>query len=128
MAKPTKLPKVSKDHYARASFLFQAAVFYAEQGNVPMARMMARNVDLVAKKTVIRALPCLKRRICKKCSTVLLPGLTLSMQVENMLASGSEKADVLTHTCLGCNTTKRFPIGKDRNYKLHSEKNLVEQS
>lgn len=120
MAK-VKLPKVSKDHYARTSFLFQAASYYTQEGNSVMARMMARNVDLVAKRTVLKLLPHLKRKMCKKCSTVLIPGLTVSVEIENRLA-GSDKADVLVHTCMECNQKKRFPVGKDRTYQLFCEK------
>lgn len=126
MAKQVKLPRVSKDHYARVSYLFQAANFYTSHGVPVMSRMMARNVDLVSKRTVLKLLPHLKRTMCKKCSTVLIPGLTLSMGIENKLKEEkSEKADVLVHTCLQCQTQKRYPIGKNSTYRLFGEKNGV---
>lgn len=127
MAKQVKLPRVSKDHYARVSYLFQAASFYASRGVPVMSNMMARNVDLVSKRTVLKLLPHLKRTMCKKCFLVLIPGLTLSMKIENRLKEHenkgkSPKADVLVHSCLKCNNQKRYPIGKDPEYKLFCEK------
>ncbi|OBA20897.1 hypothetical protein METBIDRAFT_68809 [Metschnikowia bicuspidata var. bicuspidata NRRL YB-4993] len=125
MAKQQRTPKVQKDHYARTSFLFQAANFYASHGNPVMSRMMLRSVDLVAKRTVLRVLPHVKRQMCKTCSSILIPGLTMKTEVENLLKnpSKSRKADVLVHTCLECDTTKRFPIGKDPSYVLHCDRN-----
>ena len=118
MAKHVKLPKVSKDPYARTSYLFQVASYHI------MARLMARTVDLVLKRTVLKLLPHLKRLMCKKCSSVLVPGLTMSVEIENSLKS-SAKADVLVHTCLTCQKQKRFPIGKDREYELFCDKKDV---
>lgn len=117
MAKNVKLPRVSKDPYLRTSYLLQVAGFYASHKNPVMARLMSRNVDLVLKRTVLKLLPHLKRVMCKNCSIILIPGLTMTMEVENTLKH-SEKADVLVHTCLSCKTRKRFPIGKDRNHRL----------
>lgn len=124
MAKNVKLPRVSKDPYLRTSYLFQVASFYASHNNPVMARLMGRNVDLVLKRTVLKLLPHLKRVMCKTCSTVLVPGLTMAMEVENALKN-SEKADVLVHTCLSCQTKKRFPIGKDRNHQLFCDREGV---
>lgn len=91
-----------------------------------MSSMMARNVDLVSKRTVLKLLPHMKRTMCKKCFLVLIPGLTLSMRIENTLKDGkSDKADVLVHGCLQCNNEKRYPIGKDREYRLFCEREGV---
>lgn len=122
MAKQVKVPRVPKDHYARTSFLFQAAGFYAQRGNSVMARMMARNVDLVAKRTVLKLLPHLKRRMCKRCSTVLIPGLTVSVELENALKDQRKEADVLVYTCNECQCKKRFPVGKDNDYTLFCDR------
>ena len=127
MAKQQKPPKVHKDHYARTSFLFQAANFYASHGNPIMSRMMLRSVDLVAKRTVLRVLPHIKRQVCKKCSSVLIPGLTMTVNIENTLKdpANSPKADIMVFQCLECDTQKRFPIGKDPSYELHCDKNAL---
>lgn len=127
MAKLVKLPRVSKDHYARVSYLYQVANFYTSQGLPTMSRIMARNLDLVSKRTVLKLLPHLKRTICKKCSTMLIPGLTMTAEIVNELKDKPDRgkllrADVLVHSCLLCGNTKRFPFGKDPEYKLFCEK------
>lgn len=124
MAKNVKLPRVSKDPYLRTSYLFQVASFHASHKNPVMARVMSRNVDLVLKRTVLKLLPHLKRVMCRKCSGLLIPGLTMAIEVENPLKT-SDKADVLVHTCLSCHTKKRFPIGKDRNHQLFCDREVV---
>lgn len=122
MSKTVKLPRVSKDHYARTSYLYQVANYHLQNGDPILARSMARNVDQVSKRTVLKLLPHLKRSMCKKCNSILIPGLTMSMVVENDLKKQSEKADVLVFTCNGCSESKRFPIGKCRDYKLFCDK------
>lgn len=130
MAKQVKLPRVSKDHYARVSYLYQVASFYAGQGLPVMSRMMSRNVDLVSKRTVLKLLPHLKRTMCKKCSTMLIPGLTMTAEIVNDLKDKenrgkSPRADVLVHRCLQCGNHKRYPIGKDPDHRLFCEKDGV---
>lgn len=123
MPKP-KVPRVSRDHYARAAYLLQTAAFHTVQGDTAMARTMARSVGLVAKRTVLRVSPHVKRQICAKCSAVWVPGLTVTMRVES-LAREVPAADVLVHQCMGCGHKRRFPIGKDREYELHCDKKKV---
>ncbi|KAF3992129.1 hypothetical protein FT663_01264 [Candidozyma haemuli var. vulneris] len=122
MAKAVKLPRVSKDHYARTSYLYQAANAHLQNGNPVLARAMARNVDQVAKRTVLKLSPHLKRSICKKCHSLMLPGLTMAIYMENESKKNSPKADVLVLTCNQCSTPKRFPIGKCRDYELFCDK------
>uniref|UniRef100_A0A0L0NUH9 Uncharacterized protein n=1 Tax=Candidozyma auris TaxID=498019 RepID=A0A0L0NUH9_CANAR len=126
MAKAVKLPRVSKDHYARTSFLFQAANTHLQKGNSILSRAMARNVDQVAKRTVLKLLPHMKRSMCKKCNSLMVPGLTMTLRVENELKKGSAKADVLVVTCNECSTTKRFAIGQKRDYQLFCDRATVE--
>lgn len=121
---PKKLPKVQKDHYARTSYLFQAASFHTIQGNAELARMMARALDLVSKRAVLRLLPHLKRRICKTCKTVLIPGLTMAQEIENPLQS-SLKSEVLVCSCMCCLTKRRYPIGQNPDYTLFCDKSRV---
>lgn len=116
--------KLAREPYARSSYLFQAAAYHLTHGNPELARMMGRGVDLVSKRAVLRMLPHLKRKMCKKCKIVLIDGLTMAQEIENLLKD-SPKADVLVHTCLVCKTKKRFPIGKNPSYELHCDKNRV---
>ncbi|KAF2666462.1 Rpr2-domain-containing protein [Microthyrium microscopicum] len=54
----------------------------------------------------------IKRTICKRCNTLLLPGKTSSSKVENKSRGGKKAwADVLVETCLLCGMEKRYPVG-----------------
>lgn len=125
MVKPPKsIPH--KDHYARISFLYQGSALFANLKKYQvLSRSLARNVDLVSKKTVLKLTPSMKRTICKKCQLHLIPGLNMKIRIENKSKSGDEKNDVLVHQCLTCDAAKRFPIGKDRDYKVFSERDDV---
>lgn len=115
-----------KDHYARISYLYQASNVFAQKPKFHvLSRNFSRLVDLVAKKTVLKLTPDLKRTCCKNCNTLLIPGLSVSIYVENASKSGDEKNDVLVHKCLECDACKRFPIGRDRSYELFSERAKV---
>ncbi|KAI1795595.1 Rpr2-domain-containing protein [Ganoderma leucocontextum] len=49
--------------------------------------------------------PTLKRTLCKRCDTVLLPGSTASVRIKT---SGSHR-QVVTYTCLACKACRRIP-------------------
>ncbi|ODV80006.1 Rpr2-domain-containing protein [Suhomyces tanzawaensis NRRL Y-17324] len=126
--KVSKAPKSvpHKDHYARISYLFQASSHLAlnPQYDV-LSRHYARTLDLVAKKTVLKLTPALKRQLCKKCNTFLIPGLTVKIHIENLSKAKSLRNDVLVNECLECGEKKRFPVGQQRDYVLFSEKEDV---
>lgn len=86
---------------------------------------MARNLDLVAKKTVLKLSPGLKRSICKQCNSVLIPGMNVSIRIENLSRAKSAHNDVLVYKCLQCDERKRFPIGKDREYVVFHDREGV---
>ena len=60
----------------------------------------------------------IKRSVCKRCDTLLVPTKTCKTEMKNA-SRGSKKpwADVYVVTCLVCGTTKRFPTGMDRQKK-----------
>lgn len=72
----------------------------------------------VSRKSQLRLSQELKRSLCRKCSTRLIPGHTSSDEIEN-LSSGGKKpwADVLCVTCLVCGVRKRYPVGARRQSK-----------
>ncbi|CAH2350330.1 ribonuclease P protein subunit Rpr2p [[Candida] railenensis] len=122
MVKPPKsIPH--KDHYQRISFLYQSSSLFANSEKYQvLSRALARNVDLVSKKTVLKLTPAMKRTICKKCHTNLIPGINMKIRIENLSKKQSEKSQVLVHQCNNCLESKRFPIGKNKDYKLFSER------
>ncbi|KAK9236589.1 RNAse P Rpr2/Rpp21/SNM1 subunit domain-containing protein [Lipomyces kononenkoae] len=142
MAKKEKksIPALSKslknrDQYLRTSFLYQASVLMANaaqanpelantatKATAPLARYYASQMKAVARKSVIRLDPNIKRSICKRCDTILIPGRTCATFVENESIGSVPHADVLTHTCKVCGGQKRFPIGKDRDFLVFTER------
>lgn len=111
-------------NYARISYLYQISnqFYLAHPEYQALSRGYNRNLDLIAKKTVIKLSPHIKRTLCKKCNTMLIPGLTMSMYIENLSKQKSQHNDVFVNKCLNCGKCKRFPVGKDRNYILFTDK------
>lgn len=115
-----KKPKVipHRDHYARISYLAQASQLLGD-ANEELSRCYTNTMTTVAKKTVLRLSPHLKRTVCKKCSRKLT-STNCDIELENLSKSQSEKANVLVYTCR-CGTAKRFPVGKKKDYKLWTD-------
>ncbi len=68
----------------------------------------------VAKKSVMRLGPQIKRTVCKRCDTLLIPGISCENRIENASKGGKKSwADVLVVGCMACGTVKRFPVGMD---------------
>ena len=113
----------NRDNYARISYLYQISnqFYLAHPEYQALSRGYNRNLDLIAKnrdKTITTH----KRTLCKKCNTMLIPGLTMSMYIENLSKQKSQHNDVFVNKCLNCGKCKRFPVGKDRNYILFTDK------
>ncbi|CAI7649866.1 unnamed protein product [Penicillium glandicola] len=61
----------------------------------------------------------LKRSVCKRCDTILTPGVTCSHEIRNTSRGGKKPwANVLVVQCLSCGTEKRFPQTEKRGKKL----------
>ncbi|KAK9468340.1 RNAse P Rpr2/Rpp21/SNM1 subunit domain-containing protein [Lipomyces arxii] len=122
----------NKDQYLRISFLYQAAQLMANTSRTsaeltsaptaPLSRFYASQMRSVARKNVIRLDPSIKRTVCKRCDSVLIPGSTCAVAIENESRDKVAHADVLTHTCMVCGGQKRYPVGMDRNYEVFTER------
>ena len=65
----------------------------------------------------------LKRTTCKRCDTLLTPGMTCTSRIENFSKDGKKSwADSFTVTCSTCNSVKRFPVGVRRQPKNQTRK------
>ncbi|EGW34220.1 uncharacterized protein SPAPADRAFT_134675 [Spathaspora passalidarum NRRL Y-27907] len=111
-----------RDNYARISYLYQLSN-HLTLSHPALARGLARNMDLVGKKTVSKSSPLLKRTICKQCQSMLIPGLTMTMYVENLSKQKSPINDVLVWKCT-CGKCRRFPVGKGE-YVVFPDRNGV---
>ncbi|GAB1600803.1 ribonuclease P protein subunit p21-like [Argonauta hians] len=93
-----------KESFQRINFLYQAAylTLTVNPQNTGLVRFYINTLKTIAQRQVLRLDPHLKRTICKKCFSLLVPGLTAKIR-----SRGSrEKHSVVT--CLECGMVKRF--------------------
>lgn len=84
-----------------------------------LSRVCVSHLRAVAMKTQIRLPVTLKRSVCKRCDTILIPGVTCSHETNNASRGGKKPwANVLVVRCLTCATEKRFPQTEKRGKKL----------
>lgn len=122
--------------HARLSHLYQASTVLAaptEGRDAPvspsLSRFFLQNLRAIAKKSVMRLDPSIKRTICKRCDSLLVPGVSSTTRIENPSKGGKKPwADVLVVECNACGAVKRFPVGMEvlkekrgRKFKLWSE-------
>ncbi|XP_056412239.1 ribonuclease P protein subunit p21 isoform X1 [Hyla sarda] len=105
-----------KEAFQRLNFLYQAAhcVLAANPENVELARFYCHTEKTIGKRLVLRQDPSIKRTICKRCSSLLLSGITCTVRQRK------RRGQRLTIVrCLSCGLTK--PFLNNPNYKLWSE-------
>eukprot|EP00079_Xenopus_tropicalis_P032877 XP_017946648.1 PREDICTED: ribonuclease P protein subunit p21 isoform X1 [Xenopus tropicalis] len=106
-----------KEAFQRLNFLYQAAhcVLAQNPENVELARFYCHTERMISKRLVLRQDPSVKRTICKKCSSLLISGVTSTVRQKKKLR-GQRKTVV---KCLTCGLTNRFL--SNPNYKLWCE-------
>jgi ribonuclease P protein subunit RPR2 len=153
-----KAPKAkgipSKHLHARTTFLYQAATYLTlettpgESGTYsgtdelnaqvlsrqfpnhsPLALQLGSDLQQVSRKAQLRLSVDLKRTMCKRCNTILVPGRTATQVIENA-SKGSKKpwADVLVLECKLCGGKKRFPIGATKQPKKKERKASLKET
>ncbi|MEQ2186516.1 Ribonuclease P protein subunit p21 [Goodea atripinnis] len=67
-----------KEAYQRLNYLYQAAhcVLSQSPDNVELARFYCFTQKTIARRLVLRQDPSVKRTLCKKCCSLLIPGVT----------------------------------------------------
>ncbi|CAH2223072.1 ribonuclease P subunit p21 [Pelobates cultripes] len=105
-----------KEAFQRINFLYQAAhcVLAQNPENVALARFYCHTEKMISKRLVLRQDPSIKRTICKRCSSLLLPGVTCTVRQKKH--RGQRQTVV---RCLSCGLIKRFL--SNPNYKLWCE-------
>lgn len=88
-----------------------------------LSRLSISHMRGVSLKTQTRLPVPVKRSHCKRCDTLLLPGVNCTHEVINA-SRGRKKpwADVLVVHCLVCSTEKRFPQTDRKSTKLKQRK------
>jgi ribonuclease P protein subunit RPR2 len=80
-----------------------------------LALQLGSQLRAVSLKAQVRLSPDMKRSICKRCNTVLIPGRSSTSFIENKSRNGKKPwADVLVIQCNFCGGQKRFPVGSTR--------------
>ncbi|KAH7398830.1 RNAse P Rpr2/Rpp21/SNM1 subunit domain-containing protein [Phaeosphaeria sp. MPI-PUGE-AT-0046c] len=143
--KPPKTKGLPSKHlHARTSFLYQAATYLnlqtssveatAKDGTTgrspetgqncrlqalsPIALELGSDLQQVSRKAQLRLAVDMKRTICKRCNTILVPGRTAIQTLENSSKNRQKPwADVLSIECKLCGGKKRFPIGAAKQVK-----------
>ncbi|XP_071485135.1 ribonuclease P protein subunit p21-like [Diadema antillarum] len=96
--------KTLSEGHQRMNYLYQAAhcVLTQNPENSQLARFYIETMRRVSAKLVMRLQPDIKRTVCKKCSALLVPGVTATVRVR-----GRRQRHVVVR-CLDCGTIKRF--------------------
>ncbi|XP_030631885.1 ribonuclease P protein subunit p21 isoform X1 [Chanos chanos] len=95
-----------KEAFQRLNFLYQAAhcVLAQNPENVELSRFYCSTQKTIAKRLVLRQDPSVKRTVCKRCCTLLVPGVTATVRQKR-----HKRECVTVVRCLSCGLTKKFP-------------------
>ncbi|XP_069783142.1 ribonuclease P protein subunit p21 [Narcine bancroftii] len=93
-----------KDALLRLNYLQQAAhcILAGNPDNTALVRFLLHTQRGISKRLVLRQDPSVKRTVCKKCSSLLVPGITAKVRQRRRMQQ------VTVVTCLACGMSKRF--------------------
>ncbi|KAL3047460.1 hypothetical protein OYC64_021631 [Pagothenia borchgrevinki] len=93
-----------KDAYQRMNYLYQAAHCVLSQNpeNVELARFYCFTQKTIARRLVLRQDPSVKRTLCKKCCSLLIPGVTATTRQRRK----NSKTRFTVLRCLSCGQSK----------------------
>ncbi|KAI0773904.1 RNAse P Rpr2/Rpp21/SNM1 subunit domain-containing protein [Fomes fomentarius] len=75
------------------------------QNTSELSRSYVSTMRIVGQKAMVRMDPSIKRTLCKKCDTILVPGSTSSVRIKTRRGHGQ----IVTYTCHTCGTVRRIP-------------------
>ncbi|PGG95442.1 hypothetical protein AJ79_10057 [Helicocarpus griseus UAMH5409] len=94
------------------------------------SRQFASQMRGVSLKSQLRLPRDIKRSICKRCDSLLIPNATCVETIENASRGGSEKkpwADVRVVRCNSCGNLKRYPLAAKRGVRLAERKRRAKE-
>ena len=112
-----------REAFHRMNFLYQACHLLQatpQPARHSLSSYYGHILSGVAKKTVLRIDPSVKRTMCKGCHTLLVPGKSASIKVKMKNAGQLEKK------CLKCQTVKRFNLKRDHNIWSDKAESVVQ--
>ena len=87
----------ANDVQLRMNYLLQAsAMLTATRATRGVSRLLAHSFKSVASRNVQRVAPAVKRTICKRCSSLLVPGRTAT---HTCTAVGQPRVEIMCHNC-----------------------------
>ncbi|RXM99614.1 Ribonuclease P protein subunit p21 [Acipenser ruthenus] len=104
--------------FQRLNYLYQAAhcVLAQNPDNVELARFYCHTERTISRRLVLRQDPSVKRTVCKKCCSLLIPGVTATVRQRKY----NRRQRLTVVRCLSCGQTKRFR--NDPEYQLWVER------
>ncbi|KAF0471700.1 Rpr2-domain-containing protein [Gigaspora margarita] len=125
MGKKTEPGQVlHRELYQRMDFLYQAATLMTtitstntKKSLIPLSRFHISTMKSIGTKQVLRIDPSIKRTLCKRYDSVLLPGVISQIRIK------SKPEPQLQMMCTQCGTAHGYPIRK--GYQLFSEKQRI---
>ncbi|XP_028824980.1 ribonuclease P protein subunit p21 [Denticeps clupeoides] len=100
-----------KEGFQRLNFLHQAAhcVLASSPGNVELARFYTFTQNSVARRLVLRQDPSVKRTMCRRCCSLLVPGVTARVRQRK----NKRRQRATSIQCLSCGQTRKLPNNPD---------------
>lgn len=93
-----------------------------------LSRAYTSQLRGISLKTQLRLPQEVKRSFCKRCDTLLVPGVSCMQEIRNTSREGKKPwADVRVVRCTTCGTEKRYPQAEKRSKKLAERKKEKEQ-
>ncbi|XP_074656564.1 ribonuclease P protein subunit p21-like [Tubulanus polymorphus] len=107
MGKPKSSYIAGRESFQRINYLFQCAMetLKSNPRNVELVRFYCKALKTVARKQVLKLDPTIKRKICRRCDVLLLPGVTCCQRTRM-------KSRVVT--CTECGDSRRYPYNKQQ--------------
>ncbi|KZT10824.1 Rpr2-domain-containing protein, partial [Laetiporus sulphureus 93-53] len=72
---------------------------------VELSREYIKSMKIIGQKTMVKMDPNVKRTMCKKCNSLLIPGTTALVRVKSSPSHGH----LISYTCLSCTAARRIP-------------------
>ncbi|KAM4574473.1 ribonuclease P protein subunit p21 [Fundulus diaphanus] len=107
-----------KEAYQRLNYLYQAAhcVIAQNPDNVELARFYCFTQKTIARRLVLRQDPSVKRTLCKRCCSLLIPGVTATTRQRRK----HKKTRFTVVRCLSCGQTKT--LLNDPDHRLWADR------
>ncbi|KAE8294546.1 Ribonuclease P protein subunit p21 [Larimichthys crocea] len=114
-----------KEAYQRLNYLYQAAHCVLSQNaeNVKLARFYCFTQRTIARRLVLRQDPSVKRTLCKKCCSLLIPGITATVRQRRK----NSKTRFTVMRCLSCGQSKTLLNNPDHRLWVDQPEAQMEQ-